>query len=187
MLAAMSMPRDLLLRRLVMVVAWLLATALAGVLAWTAVSRLGREGTTAARPLSASDVRARLSRASAVTEAPRPAAASAMPRSTPRATATTSTPPTAPGLADPRASRSWQLAGGTLAVACRGVSIELLYASPLDGWVYQVDPQPPRTITVEFSSAQRTVSLSARCRNGSPVATMGARPVDAEGNGGPED
>lgn len=180
----MSMPRDLLLRRLVMVVVWLLATALAGVLAWTAVSRLGREGTTAARPLSASDVRARLSRASAMTEAPRPPAASA----TPRATATTSRPPPAPGLAGPRVSRSWQLAGGTLAVACRGVTIELLYASPLDGWVYQVDPQPPRTITVEFSSAQRTVSLSARCRNGSPVATTGSRPVDAEGNGGgPED
>lgn len=179
MLSAMG--RDFLPRKLVMVVAWLVATALAGVVAWTAVSRLGRDGTatTAARPLSPADVQARLSRTTAMTETPRP---TPVPR-------TAGSAGTGPGGSSvpPQRSRNWQLTGGTVAVACRGSAIKVLYATPLVGWAYQVDPHPPGTVAVEFSDGQRTARLSAWCHNGAPAGTAGMFSGYPEGNGAGSD
>ncbi len=177
--------RRVLVRSSVVAVVWLVATALAGAVAWTAVSRLGREGTaTAARPLSGSDVRQRLDRSAPARPVvphaeggPAPGADSSRVRSGKNPA---NRPLTAQASA--RTSRSWQLTGGTVGTACRGQAIDLLYASPLDGWGYRLDTQTPATLSIEFSRGPQTAALTARCVNGVPARVPAVAHDDAAGS-----
>jgi len=152
-------------------VAWLLATALVGAVTWTAVSRLGSDS--AAAVLSSSEVHNRLA-----TSAP---VVSPTPRSQliPLGVLRTGKDP-AVHQSQPRARfRSWQLTGGSVGAACRGSSISLLYASPLDGWAYRLERQEESGLAVGFTRGLARADLEARCEHGVPT-----RVADGEG---PED
>lgn len=68
-----------------------------------------------------------------------------------------------------------------MGAACHGEVIDLLYASPLDGWAYRLDRQAPVSISVEFSRAQETSTLVARCVHGVPSRV--ASTAQGEGTG----
>ncbi len=165
-----------LARRLLIVGMWAAATTLAGAAVWLAVSRLGWDGVTAApRPMSQVQVRARLAQAPAVQPvAPRVTLAHRL--------ASGSRPAPQPR---PR-SRSWQLTGGWVGVTCRGPAVELLYATPHDGWSYRLDRHGRDTLSVEFNQGQVTSGLVAHCVHGTPAGLAGhedASGPDAGGDG----
>src|SRR5690348_16291772 len=123
------------LRGALVAVAWLVATVLAGTVAWAAMSRLGRQGVAAdARPLSPAQVRAQLGHPGQIPTrqgGPSPRAA-AGPLGSGRGA-------TRLGTRQEDVYRSWQLVGGVVGVACRGRAAHLLYAAPLDGWAYRLE------------------------------------------------
>src|SRR5690348_14337321 len=113
------------LRGALVVLAWLVATVLAGTVAWAAVSRLGRQEVAAdARPMSPAQVRAQLGHSGQVPprqggpSRPAPAGPLGPGRGTTRL-----------GTPQGDVSRSWQLVGGVVGVACRGRAAHLLYAA----------------------------------------------------------
>ena len=150
---------------LTLVVAWLLATALVGAVTWTAVSRLGSD--TAAAVLSSAEVHHRLA-----TSAP---AVSPTPRShlIPLGVLRSGRDPTVHPSQPPARSRSWQLTGGSVGAACRGSSISLLYASPLDGWAYRLEHQAESGLAVGFTRGLAREDLEARCEHGVPTRVTG--------------
>src|SRR5690348_8141727 len=144
------------------VTAWLVATVLAGTVAWVAVSRLGRPaGTAELRPLSPAEVRAQLAQ-------PRPspsAGTTVAPRRTDQNHPLGGTSVTRLAAPPKGISRSWQLPGGMVGVACRGRAAHLLYAAPLYGWAYRLATWS-RYISVEFTRAAQTSALRAHCVRG---------------------
>jgi hypothetical protein len=59
--------------------------------------------------------------------------------------------------------------GGEVAAACRGQSIELLSATPRDGWTVEVEDVQADWLAVEFHRADQETQVVARCDGGTPV------------------
>lgn len=151
------------------VTAWLVATVLAGTVAWVAVSRLGRPaGVAELRPLSPVQVRAQLAQ-------PRPAPSAGLtvaPRTTDRSHRLGAAGVTRLAAPPKGISRSWLLAGGLVGVSCRGRAAHLLYAAPLNGWAYRLE-MLSRSISVQFVRAAQTSGMRARCVRGVPARVTG--------------
>lgn len=166
--------RRAIARNLLLVVAWAIATSLAGAVEWAVVSHLGGQGAAATRPLSQMEVHRRLDAASPspavdphTTVVPSPTASRREERSGQARTIRT------PSTRTPaETSGSWQLAGGAVGAACRRQAIDMLYASPLDGWTYRLDTQTPAKISLEFSRGHETVEFAARCVHGVPTRVV---------------
>jgi len=164
------------LRGALVAVAWLVATVLAGMVAWAAVSRLDRQGVAvAAQPLSPAQVAAQLGhtgQTSTLQDGP-----------SPRSVAGTHAPGTTRlGTPQEDVSRSWQLAGGVVGVACRGRAAHLLYAAPLDGWAYRLESWR-RVVSVEFTHAAQSAGLRAHCVGGVPARVAHDDREAPSGNG----
>lgn len=81
--------------------------------------------------------------------------------------------PTPARTASPAASAAsvtevWRERGGDLSVRCTGSRIELLYATPADGWTVRVEESGPEEVHVKFRSARDENELEARCVSGRP-------------------
>ncbi len=140
--------------------AWLTATGITGTIAWRAVAVLDADAATTG-VLSASEVEAALGAART--------AAAARP-STPTASAPIAVPPADPGSpADVEIARTWAVAGGTVAAACTGSRIALLYATPSDGWTVEVHSSGPEEIEVELHRGEQELVVRATCVGGEPV------------------
>ena len=165
-----------MLRHLTLAALWLAATAMAGGVTWAAVSWSGTEpvaGVDLQQPLTQAAVRRTL----AELRAPQPAAPDTTLRSAKsrRGDVHRSRRPR-PVLQ----TRSWQTAGGSVAIGCRGDHIQLLYAAPANGWAYHLAKATGGALTVRFARSSHEMStLGARCSGGAPVEVSAAtsRPV----------
>ncbi len=222
---------DVVVRRLLLVTGWAAAALIAGVVAWSAVARLGYEGGTADQTLlTQSEIRRELAQQPSTAGATGTAAGPQSPQSpqspqTQRGGAGTSppsdtrTPPaggsspaptggsspprgrSAPTLtappsgqatssklaqppAPPRRSRSWPLEGGEVGASCRGQVIQLIYASPHDGWTMQVVQSGSNRVEVRFSRGGSTSTLVAVCSDGYPSAETSGGGGTHDGGGG---
>ncbi len=136
--------------------AWLAAAGATGTIAWRAVSVLDAGGESTGL-LSTSQVRTALGDAQAMAAA------------TPRPVASSSATPTAPSVPGNEIARTWAVAGGTVAAACTGTSIGLLYATPQDGWTVEVHSPGPAGLEVELHRGPQEIIVRAQCVDGEPV------------------
>jgi hypothetical protein len=152
-----------LVRDLVVVLAGTVLAVMAGAVAWGAVARLGG-GLGEGRPLQQGEVLRALEHA----------------RALPTHHQTAS-----PNVSGPTRTRSWQVPGGTVAAACRGRTVELLYASPSDGWTYRSETGGPGVLAIEFSRQGAVTHLVARCVGGTPSRVLrSSAPAQTGGGGG---
>lgn len=173
--------------RFLVVLAWALATVLAGSVIWWAVAAIGGEaGVARSGVLTESQVAALAAQATAST-------AGSTPSGTAGPTPAPSTPPsTGPGpspsagaQASPSAgpvlpppatqaptatkvARTWDVPGGQVGAACTGSRIDLLYATPQDGWTVEVKHAGPEEVEVELRRAESETTVRAACRDGVP-------------------
>jgi hypothetical protein len=197
--------------RPLLVLSWLLATVLAGVVAWSAVTVVaGAPGEDGAGVVSQADVEARLAEAGA-TDSPRAADPTPAGTSTPGATSPPGTagspggvpvptgsaappaenpsgaaPGPAPTPAAPAAqevARTWDVTGGQVAAACAGADIRLLYATPADGWTVEVEGAGPQEVEVQLTRDGSRTRVRAECLAGTPELTRNG----ADDGGGGED
>lgn len=169
----------------VVVLAWTLAAVLAGGVAWWGVAAIGDDaGATQGGVLSESDVRAELAAQRAAATAgpagPTPTSVPQTPEPTqtptpeptasasPEPSATTSDPPVTPP-ADQEVVRTWDVAGGQVAAGCRGSTISLLYATPLDGWAVEIKDTGPEQVEVELDRDESELTVRAVCTDGVPT------------------
>lgn len=66
-----------------------------------------------------------------------------------------------------------------MAAACRGEIIELLSATPRDGWTVEVEDVEADRLAVEFHRGEQETQVAARCTDGTPVM------ADDRGSGSP--
>lgn len=146
------------------VLAWLAAAAAATVVATTAVNAIGSGIVGAgARPLSQSEVAARLA-ASTPTAPTTPATA---PPTTVSTQPTGTTTPPADAATGP--SKSVVSPGGTVIARCVPGGVAVLSAIPAQG--YQLDSRPDEVDdhpSVKFRAAETEVEVRLRCLDGSP-------------------
>jgi hypothetical protein len=57
-------------------------------------------------------------------------------------------------------------------VACQNEAIQLLSASPNNGYEMRVDSAGPTNVRVEFASSQAESEITATCVNSKPSATV---------------
>jgi hypothetical protein len=154
--------------------AWIAATLIAGVVTWTAVSRLGHEATASTQPLlSQSEVRRELSQSRSSTSPPAGAPTTAATSGSGPQTAATGPPggPTSSSHSVSRHARSWNVSGGQLGASCRGSAIRIDYASPADGWGMRIIDSGPSQVSVEFSRGDSDIKVEATCSGGIPLQT----------------
>lgn len=142
--------------------AWALAAALAGTLAWWAVTFVasGNQGE-GDGVLSADQVGAALAQERAAA-----AAATPLPDGTPT-TPVAGTASSGPASGE-RVVRTWDVAGGELGVACADTSITLLYATPRDGWSVEVNGTGPEEVEVSFRRGEAKTEVHSWCDAGRP-------------------
>lgn len=190
--------------RLVLVLAWLLATVLAATVAWWAVTAVGGErGGDRTGLVSQAEVERLLAEQGAGASAspggpsssagasPEPTGTSGTP-GTPTPTPTgpttapgagTTTPPATepPPAPDPAApavvARTWDVTGGQVSAVCTGATIGLAYATPSAGWSVEVESTGPQELEVDFSRGDERSRVGAECIGGTPEITR-------SGNGG---
>jgi hypothetical protein len=153
--------------------AWIAATLIAGVVTWTAVSRLGHEATASTQPmLSQSEVRRELSQSRSSTS-PTAAPTTAVPPGSGPQTAPTgpSGGPTSSSQSLSRHARSWNVSGGQVGASCRGSAIRIDYASPADGWGMRIIDSGPTQVSVQFSRGDSDIKVEATCNGGIPLQT----------------
>lgn len=165
---------------------WLLATIGAVTLARLAVGVVADQvDVQASPPLSDSAVRAALSEevgdgtttdtTDGTTPDTTPATTGSSPGSTP-ATSPGASPGTTPddsttttGAAAP-VTRTYDLVGGTVSVRFSGGdTVELLFATPADGFDVEIDDAGPAEVRVEFESDDHRSRLRARWSGGQPT------------------
>ncbi|MCG2801440.1 MAG: hypothetical protein L6311_04990 [Cellulomonas sp.] len=168
---------------------WLLAAGLTGTVAWRAVAVID-DGAPRTGVLSGPEVAAALASARAT---PAPSTASATPTSgtpdpttpAPSQPSPSSAGPTPPAhtvpppvpTSDPApvqpsaVAQTWSVAGGTVAAACTGSAISLLYATPQDGWTIEVGSTGPEHLEIELTQGEQETHVRAVCVNGAPVQT----------------
>ena len=124
---------------------WLAVVAVVSVATWTVIDAAGRDVT--ARPggdpaaaAGASGTRSTPSRSR--TPGPSPTGASTPTRTTP-------VPPSTNASPEPQ-ERTWAGSAGSVSARCTGGDIDLLSASPANGWRMEVDERGPSRVRVEF-------------------------------------
>jgi hypothetical protein len=154
-------------RRVILALAWIAATVIAGVVTWTAVARLGHEASASTQPmLSQSDVQRELSQSLSSTTSPPDGPPSNAPTTSPTGPTRHST---SPPQHVPRHSRSWNVPGGQVGASCRGSAIGIDYASPADGWGMRITDSGPTQVSVEFTRGDSDVKVVAMCNGGVPL------------------
>lgn len=198
----MSGIRTLRGARAMVVLAWAVAALLAGGVAWWGVAAIGDDAVVArGGVLTESDVRAELARQRAAATAGPSPTSDPTPTLTPSPTPDPTTGPTPSTDPDPSPTvpttppttepvvqevvRTWDVLGGQVAAACRGATISLLYATPLDGWTVEVKDAGPEHVEVELHRDESELTVRATCTDGIP--TMQTETGDAPENGGSED
>lgn len=184
--------------RLFAVGLWLVATLISTTIVWTATSTVAADVTdrpapvvprrdvvsqlatvpptttaTTARPATTSTTR--VARTTVVRNSP--TTATSPPTTRPAAPATTVTAPppvtttvTTKAPAGPTATYS--TAGGVVRVACDGLLIQLLSATPADGWSTVIVSRGPVTVEVHFLRFAQVATVKAACF-GQPVRYYG--------------
>ena len=191
----MGQRSDVVVRRLLLFTGWAAAALIAGVVAWSAVARLGHEGGTADPTLlTQSEVLRELAQQPGTPESPAtvgtppPSQTPSQSRSTPQPSANGTPKASSKHVQPPvptRESRSWPLEGGEVGASCRGHLIELVYASPHDGWTMQVVQSGSSRVEVRFFRGASTSTLVAVCVGGYPTAeTSGGVGTGDGGSGG---
>jgi hypothetical protein len=184
--------------RPLLVLSWLVATVLAGVIAWSAVTVVaGARGEDRAGVVSASDVAVQLAEARATRSPPAtegtPSATDGTPAAAPPATAAATEPadaptdagPAVPGPAGQEVARTWDVTGGQVSAACAGATIRLLYATPADGWTVEVEATGPQEVEVRLTRDASRTRVRAECLAGTPELTRNG--ADDSGGGGGDD
>jgi hypothetical protein len=100
-------------------------------------------------------------------------------------TTTASAPPpqsTTASAGASRVARTWAVNGGTVAAACTGAAITLLYATPQDGWTVDIGATGPDHLSVELKGPDRETQVKAVCVAGVPQQTVIDQPRDAGGH-----
>lgn len=138
-----------LTRGVAVLLAWLSAAVLAGLVAWWGVSLVGRGPGGSDPVLSQQQVAAEL--------AERQATAQPFPTATPTTEST------------PAAVRSWDVTGGRISAACAGSDISLLYYTADDGWAVEVKHAGPEELEVEFERDHAEHTVRATCTDGVPT------------------
>ena len=187
--------------RLVPVGLWILATLISTAIVWTATSTVAADVTDRPAPVvPRRDVVSQLATVpttTATTTTTRPAPSStSRPRTTvPRNAPTTApAPPTTGPVAAPttvaapppvtappttqapaRPTATYSTAGGVVRVACDGLLIQLLSATPADGWSTVVVDRGPITVEVRFVRFGQVATVKAVCF-GQPIRYYGDIP-----------
>lgn len=186
--------------RVLVVVAWALAAVLAGSVTSWAVAVIGDEhGSSRDRVLSAAEVDALLTAATATatptaspsaspgaspstSAGPVPSASPNGPGPTPTATASSPEPPAPPAVVE--VVRTWDVTGGRIDASCRGATFRLLAATPLDGWTVEVDENGPDGAKVELHRDGQESTSRVTCVGGVP--TLSERTGDSAGDSADE-
>jgi hypothetical protein len=79
-------------------------------------------------------------------------------------------PPTPTTTAPP--AQTFGSRGGVVTVSCNGTAIELLSATPTNGYSINVDSSGPVEVRVHFSSSQSESMITANCQTGTPVGQV---------------
>jgi hypothetical protein len=191
-------------RRLLVISTWVAGTVLATVVAFQAVSVVGRDVSDAGQTLSRQEVAqlatssttapsadstdTSLSPTTAVTVPPAPGPSQPSSSTGPGsgATATTRrgdpTPTVSPPTTASGPASTFHLQGGNVSAGCSGTSIQLLSASPNSGYSVDVNKSGPDEIDVRFESTDHRSELRANCQTGHVTVTE--QREDAEGKDG---
>jgi hypothetical protein len=79
-------------------------------------------------------------------------------------------PPATSASTAPGPTTTYNLAGGSIGVRCRGQSsIELVYSSPAPGFSAEVDNTGPQEVEVRFESDEHHSRIKVQCSSGNPV------------------
>lgn len=170
-------------RRAMVLLVWVLSTALAAGVAWTAVAAVGRGPGAGDRVLSEAQVAAALDARQAAAASASPTASptwgpttSPDPSASPDPTATPTTPTADPTTPTPTAPelvvRTWPVEGGAVSASCTGTVIALEYASANDGWAYEVKNRGPEQVEVELATDGAETKVRAVCVAGVPEMTV---------------
>ena len=148
--------------RILGVLAWAGAVVLAGWIAWWAVAVIGgqargqHEGV-----LTQEQVEAELAAASA--------AASTAPPTTPEPVPSPSASPSTSPPGGAQVVRTWTVTGGRVGASCTGERIELLFATPDEGWTVEATDPGPERVEVEFRRGESETGVHAECADGIPA------------------
>jgi len=97
------------------------------------------------------------------------AGAKATPGVAPGKAATASASGSSTTHGQPVVARTWPITGGQVGVSCTGARIELLFATPQDGWTVKVSQSGPESVEVAFRRGGSQSDLHAVCVNGTPT------------------
>lgn len=189
--------------RLVSVGLWFLATLVSTAIVWTATSTVAADvtdrpapviprrdvvsalatvpttavttTTTTTQPAPTSTTRARTTvpRNSPTTAPPPPTTRPPAPPTTVAAPPPATAPPTTQAPSQPTAT--YPTAGGVVRVACDGLLIRLVSATPADGWSAVVVDRGPVTVEVHFLRFAQIATVKAVCFN-QPIRYFGEIP-----------
>jgi hypothetical protein len=67
-------------------------------------------------------------------------------------------------------TKTFNTGGGTLTVQCQGSSINLVSASPANGYTLTVHSSGPTSVGLDFTKQYQSWSVHVTCQNGQPVA-----------------
>ena len=189
--------------RLFAVGLWIVATLISTTIVWTATSTVAADVTDRPAPVvprrdvvselatvpsttattTATTLPAPTSTTRPRTTVPRntPTTAPAPPTTRPAAPPTTAAAPppvTAPPTtqAPSRATATYPTPGGVVRVACDGILIQLLSATPADGWSAVVVNRGPVTVEVNFIRLGQVATVKAVCL-GQPIRYFGETPA----------
>ena len=189
--------------RLIAVGLWLVATLISTAIVWTATSTVAADVTDRPAPVVPRRevvnqlASAPSTTATTTTTRPAPTTSTTRPRTTvPRNTPTTTpappaTQPSAPATTVPapppvtappttqpaaRNTATYSTPGGVVRVACDGFFIQLLSATPADGWSTVVTTRGPVNVEVHFLRLGQDVSVKAVCF-GQPIRYFGEAPA----------
>lgn len=156
---------------------WLVAAAVAGLVAWQGVAVVGDQVTDERpAPLAASEIEARLAEASATSTEP-PASSTTSTTTPPTTTSppaspttgptgpspsttgaqpppptTAAPPPPPPSTAPPTETRTYNLVGGTATLRFSPAGVEVVFANPAPGFIAEVGHGDGNGIRVEFEA-----------------------------------
>lgn len=174
---------------------WLGVVAVGSGITWLVIEQVGRNVVSGQDPSGTSAVTGvPVPSSPPSTSTPTPSA-SAVPRSTPSATPATTAPrptshtskpaptPATPGGKSPRTTdpvtprkvtRTWSGSAGHLTVSCSGSRVELVSASPSDGWRVEIGSRGPEEVEVEFKQGGEGAEthVKSRCSGGEPRFDM---------------
>ena len=182
-----------MLKRIGVVVVWLLATLGTAALTYAAVSQADRAvSDDPAMPVSAADIAARVS--TAVTTAPEgstststtaPVASTTSVATTATAPVTTTTTPAATTTTTaPQSQTEWKTVSGVgvVGVFIDGDEVSLISASPVNPYHAEVEENGPERVEVKFEAESSEYRVRAEVRDGRLVWEVSSGGGDGEGS-----